>query len=75
MELPTEQASIQAEVHQPDIPMPPTNLTFDDGEPLESPRHRIAMNLLIRSVQSAFHDRSDFLQAAICLCITAVLKR
>lgn len=60
MELPTEQASIQAEVHQPDIPMPPTNLTFDDGEPLESPRHRIAMNLLIRSVQSAFHDRSDF---------------
>jgi len=26
-------------------PMPPTDLIFDDGEPLESKRHRIAMNL------------------------------
>ncbi|MEX0267904.1 hypothetical protein AB3R30_02060 [Leptolyngbyaceae cyanobacterium UHCC 1019] len=30
---------------------PPTDLIFDDGEPLESNRHRIAMNVLIRSVK------------------------
>ncbi len=41
-------------------PMPPTDLVFDDGEPLESNRHRIAMNLLIRSLQQAWADRSDF---------------
>ncbi|MBW4573861.1 MAG: hypothetical protein KME08_01100 [Aphanothece sp. CMT-3BRIN-NPC111] len=28
-------------------PMPPTDLIFDDGEPLESNRHRVAMNVLI----------------------------
>ncbi|MGG6265586.1 Uma2 family endonuclease [Leptolyngbya sp. AN03gr2] len=60
MKISTEQASIQAEVQHQDIPMPPDILIFDDGEPLESPRHRIAMNLLIRSVQSALQDRSDF---------------
>ena len=27
--------------------MPPTDLIFDDGEPLETNRHRIAMNTLI----------------------------
>lgn len=32
-------------------PMPPTDLIFDDGEPLESNRHRIAMNLLICSLK------------------------
>ncbi len=41
-------------------PMPPTDLIFDDGEPLESNRHRIAMNVLIRSLQQAWADRSDF---------------
>jgi len=41
-------------------PMPPTNLIFDDGEPLESNRHRIAMNTLIRSLQQAWSDRNDF---------------
>jgi Uma2 family endonuclease len=40
--------------------MPPTNLIFDDGEPLESNRHRIAMNTLIRSLQQAWSDRNDF---------------
>lgn len=40
-------------------PVPPTNLIFDDGEPLETPRHRIAMNTLIRSLQHAWADRSD----------------
>jgi Uma2 family endonuclease len=58
METFTEQASPGTEVQ--DIPMPPTDLIFDDGEPLESARHRIAMNLLIRSVQSVFQERSDF---------------
>jgi len=41
-------------------PMPPTDLVFDDGEPLETNRHRIAMNVLIRSVQQALAQRSDF---------------
>ncbi|MEH2237339.1 Uma2 family endonuclease [Nostoc sp.] len=41
-------------------PMPPTDLIFDDGEPLESNRHRIAMNVLIRSLQQAWADRNDF---------------
>ncbi|KOR34707.1 MULTISPECIES: Uma2 family endonuclease [Planktothricoides] len=41
-------------------PMPPTDLIFDDGEPLETNRHRIAMNVLIRSLQQAWSDRNDF---------------
>jgi Uma2 family endonuclease len=41
-------------------PPPPTDLIFDDGEPLETNRHRIAMNVLIRSVQQALSDRTDF---------------
>ena len=41
-------------------PMPPTDLIFDDGEPLESNRHRIAMNVLIRSLQQAWADRQDY---------------
>jgi Uma2 family endonuclease len=41
-------------------PEPPTDLVFDDGEPLETNRHRIAMNVLIRSVQQALSDRKDF---------------
>ncbi|OKH31004.1 hypothetical protein NIES2119_29870 [[Phormidium ambiguum] IAM M-71] len=41
-------------------PMPPTDLIFDDGVPLESNRHRIAMNVLIRSLQQAWRDRTDF---------------
>lgn len=39
-------------------PMPPTDLIFDDGEPLETNRHRIAMNTLIRSLQQAWRDRN-----------------
>jgi Uma2 family endonuclease len=41
-------------------PMPPTDLIFDDGESLETNRHRIAMNVLIRSLQQAWSDRNDF---------------
>jgi Uma2 family endonuclease len=40
--------------------MPPSDLIFDDGEPLESNRHCIAMNTLIRSLQQAWSDRDDF---------------
>jgi Uma2 family endonuclease len=39
---------------------PPTDLIFDDGEPLETKRHRIAMNVLIRSLEHAWNDRKDF---------------
>ncbi|MBW4650282.1 MAG: Uma2 family endonuclease [Kastovskya adunca ATA6-11-RM4] len=41
-------------------PPPPSDLIFDDGEPLESNRHRIAMNLLIRSLQQAWAERDDY---------------
>ncbi|WP_192925027.1 hypothetical protein [Sodalinema gerasimenkoae] len=36
---------------------PPSNLVFDDGEPLESHRHRLAMNLLIDSVEVTLSHR------------------
>jgi hypothetical protein len=38
-------------------PIPPTDLIFDDGEPLERNRHRIAMNSLLRSLEQALADR------------------
>ena len=41
-------------------PMPPTDLIFDDGEPLESNRHRVAMNLLICSLKHYWAERTDF---------------
>ena len=41
-------------------PMPPTDLIFDDGEPLETNRHRLAMNILIRSMLIALADREDY---------------
>ncbi len=41
-------------------PEPPTDLIFDDGVPLESNRHRLAMNLLIRSMLVAYRERTDF---------------
>ncbi|WP_407887079.1 Uma2 family endonuclease [Scytonema sp. NUACC26] len=43
-----------------EVPTPPTNLIFDDGEPLESNRHRIAINVLIESAQAALAGREDF---------------
>jgi Uma2 family endonuclease len=42
------------------IPSPPTDLPYDDGEPLETPLHRAAMNVLIRSLENAWADRTDF---------------
>ncbi|NEQ71720.1 MAG: Uma2 family endonuclease [Okeania sp. SIO2C9] len=41
-------------------PMPPTDLIFDDGELLESKRHRIAMNSLINSLYQHWSHRNDF---------------
>jgi Uma2 family endonuclease len=40
--------------------MPPTDLIFDDGEPLETHRHRIAMNVLIASAHGALTEREDY---------------
>lgn len=42
-----------------EAPSPPTDLIFDDGEPLESNRHRVAMNVLIRSAQQFLLPRPD----------------
>lgn len=41
-------------------PMPPTDLIFDDGEPLETNQHRVAMNVLIRSYQHYRGEQTDF---------------
>ncbi|GAB4383994.1 MAG: Uma2 family endonuclease [Elainellaceae cyanobacterium] len=43
-----------------EFPEPPTDLIFDDGEPLESNRHRIAINVLIDSTLQAFPSKTDF---------------
>ena len=46
---------------EPDhFPAPPTDLPYDDGEPLETPRHRSAMNLLIRSLDHHWIDRNEY---------------
>ena len=42
------------------IKLPPTELIYDDGVPMESNRHRIAMNALIRSVNVALTGREFF---------------
>ncbi len=59
-QIPTEPSVAIAVLDEWQPPAPPTNLIFDDGEPLETNRHRIAMNLLIRSVNQALAQRSDF---------------
>lgn len=59
-ETSTAQATLLESNRNWEAPIPPTDLVFDDGEPLESPRHRIAMNVLIRSCQQARRDRTDF---------------
>lgn len=49
----------KAEIKE-EFPQPPTNLIFDDGEPLESNRHRIAMNTLIHSIIQHFAQKNDY---------------
>jgi Uma2 family endonuclease len=41
-------------------PLPPTDLIFDDGIPLETNQHRVAMNVLIRSYQQYRAEQNDF---------------
>ncbi|HIK10753.1 MAG TPA: Uma2 family endonuclease [Oscillatoriaceae cyanobacterium M33_DOE_052] len=60
VELTVETSPETAVAPEWEPPMPPTDLIFDDGEPLESNRHRIAMNVLIRSLQQAWSQRNDF---------------
>jgi len=55
---PQPTAPTESDVWEP--PMPPDDLIFDDGEPLESNRHRLAMNVLIDSLYRAWSERDDF---------------
>ncbi|WP_264322275.1 Uma2 family endonuclease [Zarconia navalis] len=56
---PLEEATATEETWE--HPQPPQNLPYDDGEPLETPRHRTAMNLLIASANDYLaRIRSDF---------------
>ncbi len=59
IEITTQQeASLEQEtIWSP--PSPPADLIFDDGEPLETNRHRIAMNVLIRSLKHGWTQRQD----------------
>ncbi|WP_309229528.1 Uma2 family endonuclease [Oscillatoria sp. FACHB-1407] len=41
-------------------PAPPTPLIFDDEEPLETNRHRIAMNVLIRSLKQGWSEKQNY---------------
>ena len=59
-EIITPTETLPSEVPEWEPPMPPTDLIFDDGEPLETNRHRTAMNALIRSLKQAWCDRHDF---------------
>ncbi len=43
-----------------DVPRPPSDLPYSDGEPLESNWHRDAMNFLIELIRVLFHGRTDY---------------
>jgi Uma2 family endonuclease len=51
---------IEVPVRVPLPELPPDNLPCDDGEPLETPWHRSAMNLLIEAATYHNRDREDF---------------
>jgi len=55
-------APADPELEEPDWvpPAPPTDLIFDDGVPLESNRHRIAMNALIDAYHEFRADARDY---------------
>jgi Uma2 family endonuclease len=57
-EVNQDSVSLSSQEWQP--PMPPTDLIFDDGEPLETSRHRVAMNALIRSYRYYCAGRNNF---------------
>jgi Uma2 family endonuclease len=49
--------------YSPELPessRPPTDLPCEDGEPMDTPWHRSAMNQLIDSITYHFRDREDF---------------
>ncbi|MBC6420071.1 MAG: Uma2 family endonuclease, partial [Prochloron sp. SP5CPC1] len=56
----TETVSPTRETGLEKLKMPPVDLIYDDGEPLESNRHRLGMNVLIRSLNQAYASRNDF---------------
>ena len=56
----TEKISPTASTKLWEPEVPPVDLIFDDGEPLESNRHRIGINVLIRSLNQALASRNDF---------------
>ncbi|MEM8640670.1 MAG: Uma2 family endonuclease [Cyanobacteria bacterium P01_G01_bin.54] len=57
---PSSLAPTKEAIWTPPPPPPSTELIFDDGVPLESNRHRLAMNLLIDTVYAALAPREDF---------------
>jgi Uma2 family endonuclease len=60
LETSAERSGLPATLIDWEPPLPPTDLIFDDGEPLESNRHRIAMNVLNDSVLVAFEGRTNY---------------
>ncbi|MEA5419117.1 Uma2 family endonuclease [Spirulina sp. CCNP1310] len=60
MAYPSRPSEVLAAPHPCDVPLPPDDLIFDDGEPLESNRHRIAMNVLIETIHQAWRDRTNY---------------
>jgi Uma2 family endonuclease len=58
--IPKNEAAIES-IDPPEWqpPDPPTNLVFDDGVPLETNRHRIAMNVLIDSALTALQNEPN----------------
>ncbi len=53
-------ADVDTDLVEWEPPMPPTDLIFDDGEPLETYKHRMAMNVLIDSLMQGWANRNDF---------------
>lgn len=49
-----------SEFHIPHLPPGEDELPCDDGEPMETERHRRQMNVLADSLELGWHDRDDF---------------
>ena len=48
----------------------PDDLPCDDGEPMETPRHRQQMEMLIQSLNAHWTERTQYYVGGICLSIT-----
>lgn len=59
LSAPSEPSTLRENSWVPPLPPSSDDLIFDDGEPLESNRHRIAMNVLIRALKYHWRDRQD----------------